>query len=213
MWNIPVIKGSTFMRRLCVTLLSLALASAGAAASDYHGFQIDDSAQQLASDALASLTAQLDVVESSGLPPGVLAQLKQTPIVVDPGLRGNPGIFAVRGGSGAVYVRPIVFDANKPILLHELLHAYHFRVLGLDRPEIQQAYQRAKGSDAFPARFQSSHFLENGKEFFAVTGTLYLFGDIQQPPFSCAALAKLDSGYLAFLAQQFGPHACRHPAG
>ena len=49
--------------------------------------------------------------------------------------------------------------------------------------------------DAFPARFQSSHFLENGKEFFAVTGTLYLFGDIQQPPFSCAALDKLDADY------------------
>jgi hypothetical protein len=203
------------MRRLCVPFLalSLALACANADAGEYHGFQIDDSAQPLAPEALASLTAQLDVVESSGLPPGVLASLKQTPIVVDPGLRGNPGIFAVREGSGAVYVRPIVFDANKPIVLHELLHAYHFRVLRLDRPEIQQAYQHAKASEAFPARFQSSHFLENGKEFFAVTGTLYLFGDIQQPPFSCTALARLDSDYLAFLAAQFGPHACRHPAG
>jgi hypothetical protein len=201
------------MRRLCASFLSLALACAGATAADYHGFQIDDSAQQLAPDALASLTAQLDVVEAVGLPASVLATLKQTPIVVDPGLRGNPGIFSVRGGSGAVYVRPIVFDANKPIVLHELLHAYHFRVLRLDRPEIQQAYEHARHSDAFPAHFQSSHFLENGKEFFAVTGTLYLFGDIQQPPFSCAALAKLDAGYLAFLAAQFGPHACRRAAG
>jgi hypothetical protein len=203
-------------RRLCATFASLVLACSNAAGGEYHGFQIDDSAQQLAPDALASLTAQLDVVESSGLPPNVLATLKQTPIVVDPGLRGNPGMFAVNrgnGGSGAVYVRPIVFDANKPIVLHELLHAYHFRVLHLDRPEIQQAYQHAKDSDSFPARFQSSHFLENGKEFFAVTGTLYLFGDIQQPPFSCAALAKLDGDYLAFLAAQFGPHTCRHPAG
>lgn len=205
------------MRRLCASFLALALplalACANAVAGEYHGFQIDDSAQPLAPEVLASLTAQLDIVESSGLPASVLAALKQTPIVVDPGLRGNPGIFAVRGGSGAVYVRPIVFDTNKPIVLHELLHAYHFRVLRLDRPEILQAYQHAKGSDAFPARFQSSHFLENGKEFFAVTGTLYLFGDIQQPPFSCAALAKLDADYLAFLAAQFGPHACRHPAG
>jgi hypothetical protein len=81
-------------------------------------------------------------------------------------------------------------------------------VLHLDRPEIQQAYQHARQDGVFPARFQSTHFLENGKEFFAVTGTLYLFGDIQQPPFSCAALARLDAAYLAFLSEQFGPHAC-----
>ena len=195
--------------RLPVAIAALAL-SASALASDYHGFHIDESAQRLAPDAQAAIASQLDIVESSGLPPAVLAALKQTPIVVDPDLRGNPGIFAVRGGLGAVYVRPAagVFAPNKPIVLHELLHAYHFRVLHLDRPEIQQAYQHAKQAGVFPPRFQSSHFLENAKEFFAVTGTLYLFGDIQQPPFSCAALGKLDAGYLAFLAEQFGPHAC-----
>lgn len=186
--------------------------SAGAMAAEYHGFQIDDSAQQLAPEARASLQAQLDIVDAVGLPPQVVAALKQTPIVVDPGLRGNPGIFAVRGGTGAVYVRPVVFAPNKPILLHELLHAYHFKVLHMDNPEIQQAYLHARQSDAFPARFQSAHFLENGKEFFAVTGTLYLFGDIQQPPFACAALAKLDPDYLAFLAAQFGPHSCHTPS-
>ena len=41
-----------------------------------------------------------------------------------------------------------------------------------------------------------------------MTATLYLFGDIQQPPFSCAALAKLDRDYLGFLNAQFGPHRC-----
>jgi hypothetical protein len=76
-------------------------------------------------------------------------------------------------------------------------------------PAIQGAYLHSEEGNAFPARFQSSHFLANGKEFFAVTGTLFLFGDTQQPPFSCAALAKLDVDYLAFLARQFGPHTCR----
>jgi hypothetical protein len=42
-----------------------------------------------------------------------------------------------------------------------------------------------------------------------VTGSLYLFGDIQQPPFRCEALASLGADYLAFLAAQFGPHQCR----
>jgi len=202
---------SLFSRRLIPFFFSFAaLAHASTALADeYHGFQIDESAGRLTADARASLQAQLDIVDAVGLPAQVVAELKTTPIVVDPDLRGNPGIFAVRGGRGAVYVQPVVFAPNKPILLHELLHAYHFSVLHLDSPEVRQAYQHARASDAFPARFQSSHFLENGKEFFAVTGTLFLFGDIQQPPFSCSALNKLDADYLAFLARQFGPHTCR----
>lgn len=198
-------------RHLLAMLAASALWVTSAAA--HEGFRIDQSKGTLSAEALASLNAQLDVVEAAGLPPQVLAAMKQTPIVVDPGLRGNVGSFAVRNGIGAVHVQPIAFAANRPILLHELLHAYHFDVLGMARPEIHQEYQRVKGSDLFPARFQSSHFLENHKEFFAVTATLYLFGDIQQPPFSCAALSKLDAGYLAFLNAQFGPPRCPALAG
>lgn len=187
---------------------ALCMAASAHAATSYHGFSIDESAGVLAVDVTASLDAQLDIVDAVGLPPAVLAAMKATPIVVDPALRGNPGVFAVRNGVGAVYIQPISFPANKPILLHELLHAYHFGTLGLNRPDIVQTYQRIRDSSVFPAQYRSSHFLENGKEFFAVTGTLYLFGDIQQPPFSCTALSKLGSDYLAFLAAQFGPHAC-----
>jgi hypothetical protein len=196
------------LRNVVVAILAAGSLSASAAPS-YHGFAIDQSARPMAPAALASLNAQLDMVEAAGLPPAVLAALKSTPIIVDPDLRGNPGIFAVRNGAGAVYVQPLSFPANKPILLHELLHAYHFGTLGLNRPEIIQTYQRVRDSDLFPPQFRSAHFLENGKEFFAVTGTLYLFGDIQQPPFSCTALAKLGDDYLAFLAAQFGPHVCK----
>lgn len=94
------------MRRLFACLAFLMLCAAGTAA-EYHGFQIDDRARQLAPDALASLTAQLDIVEAVGLPPAVLQVMKETPLVVDPELRGQPGIFAVRRDLGAVYVRPI----------------------------------------------------------------------------------------------------------
>lgn len=194
--------------RRSVAFLGLATLCIAVHADSYHGFSIDQSARPLAPDVMASLTAQLDIVDAVGLPPAVLAALKTTPIIVDPALRGNPGIFAVRGGAGAVYVQPIAFPANKPILLHELLHAYHFGTLGLERPEIVQTYERTRDSNLFPPQFKASHFLENRKEFFAVTGTLYLFGDIQQPPFTCNALARLDPDYQAFLAAQFGVHTC-----
>jgi hypothetical protein len=186
----------------------LVLAASPTFAADYHGFRIDESRAQLSPDEQASLFRQLDIIEAAALPPAVLDAMKQTPVIVDPELRGNPGIFAVRNGVPSVYVRPLDFPPNKPILLHEFLHAYHFGVIHLDRAEVQEEFQLTKRSSLFPARFQSSHFLENAKEFFAVTGTLYLFGNIQQPPFDCTALSRLRPQYLAFLREQFGPSHC-----
>jgi hypothetical protein len=188
-------------------------ASLGAGAAEYHGFQIDESAQPggLPPRVMASLHEQLDIVEAVGLPAPVLGALKQTKILVDPDLRGNPGVFLVQRGEGAVRVRPVVFPENKPILLHELLHAYHFNVLTMRNPEVAHGYEYAKEHNLFP-QYQAAHFMENQKEYFAVTGTLYLFGDIQQPPFSCGALAGLGADYLAFLAAQFGPHECHSKA-
>jgi hypothetical protein len=186
----------------------MVLAASHALAAEYNGFKIDEAKAGLSSEARESLLKQLDIIESAALPPAVLDAMKQTPIVVDPDLRGNPGIFAVRDGVPSVHVQPIEFPASKPILLHEFLHAYHFRVIHLDRPEIQEEFQLVKHSSLFPARFQSSHFLENAKEFFAVTGTLYLFGNIQQPPFDCKALSRLRPQYLKFLESQFGAPRC-----
>jgi hypothetical protein len=123
-------------------------------------------------------------------------------------LRANPAVFSTGDGKGVVYIRPVVFAQNKPVILHELLHAYHFAVLGFDRAEIKVAYQHARNAGHFPERFLAAHFLQNEQEFFAVTATLYLFGDIQQPPFSCTALSQLDEAYLAFLSTTFGPHTC-----
>jgi hypothetical protein len=201
-------------RQLSMLFAAIALWNNPAVGAGNPGrFQVDQSKQALSADAMASLEAQLRIVESVGLPPAILASMKNTAIVVDPDLTGNPGIFAVRNGIGAVYIRPVAFSADKPILLHELLHAYHFSTLGMGRPEIRQAFERVQKDNPFPARYKSAHFLENPKEFFAVTATLYLFGDIQQAPFSCAALAKLDKDYLGFLDAQFGLHRCASLAG
>jgi hypothetical protein len=199
-----------FLALLAGALFSLA----ASAAPDFHGFKVDDSlldAGQKAAFAGAatdSLLGQLKIVEAVGLPPAVLETFRQTPIVVDPALRGNPGVFMVRDGEGIVRIQPRRFPDNKPILLHELLHAYHFKVLTMRNRDVQDAYQRALADGRFPPAYRGSHFLENAKEYFAVTGTLYLFGDIQQPPFRCTELAKLGTAYLDFLAAQFGPHAC-----
>jgi hypothetical protein len=61
----------------------------------------------------------------------------------------------------------------------------------------------------YPLRFQQRpNFLSNEKEFFAVTGTIYLFGKIQQVPFTCETMSKSDPAYMAFLESTFGHHEC-----
>jgi hypothetical protein len=203
-------KTNAFLLSLLFLLMPPAMADI-----QYHGFTIDDQLlgdddkARFASQSAPSVIAQLGMVEAAGLPPEILAFFKRTPILVDPNLRGNPGFFTVRGGAGAVQIQPIVFPANKPILLHELLHAYHFHVLSLQNKPIIDAYDLALRNDAYPAQFRKAHFLENAKEYFAVTATIFLFGPVQQPPFNCAVLSHSDPAYLAFLATTFGKHDCR----
>ena len=199
------------------TLLGFCLCVAAGSAMadmDYQGFHVDEqllgSEQQsaFASADAPSVSRQFDIVDGVGLPPDVLSFLKSVKIVVDPALRGNPGVFSVESGQGMVRIQPIVFEADKPILLHELLHAYHYAVLSLKNPAIRSAYALAKDGNVYPAAYQRAHFLENEKEFFAVTGTIYLYKNIHQPPFNCTLISSSDPAYLAFLEHTFGKHEC-----
>jgi hypothetical protein len=86
-------------------------------------------------------------------------------------------------------------------------NAAHFHALPR-HPAILEGFEAASRAGMYPPEFHRSHFLENPKEFFAVTDTIYLFGRIQQPPFNCNVLAKNDPTYLAFLEKTFGRHEC-----
>ena len=201
------------MRALLLSLLCL-LSPFALADQAHHGFTLDDHLLDTGQKAafagapFVSVAEQLDIVEASGLPPEILAFFKKTRIIVDPSVRGNPGIFDVRNGEPAVRIQPIVFPANKPIVLHELMHAYHLAVLTLKNPDILRAFDAASRPGKYPQAYQRAHFLQNEKEFFAVTSTIYLFGKIQQPPFDCAILSKDDPAYLDFLEKTFGRHEC-----
>lgn len=199
------------LRALLLAALFL-LSPAAMADFDNRGFTIDDrllDSEQKASfstGAAPSLTRQLAIVESVGLPPTMLEFFKQTKVVIDPAFRGQAGKFSVQNGEGVVTLPLTALAPNRPVLLHEFLHAYHFK-LG-PTPAIRDAFEAASRSGVYPPQFQRAHFLENAREYFAVTGTIYLFGQIQQPPFDCKILAKNDPGYLAFLENTFGRHEC-----
>jgi hypothetical protein len=95
---------------------------------------------------------------------------------------------------------------HKPILLHELLHALHNQRLphGFDNPRIRQFYERAKLLNVYNAK---SHMMSNDREFFACTGTTYLFGVTAQEPFKREKIEENQPAYFEFLQKLFGPNA------
>src|SRR6202012_5444139 len=78
--------------------------------------------------------------------------------------------------TGVIMIRPsTLLDRNKtrPILLHELLHAYHDRILpgGFSNPAAQSWFTQASG--LYPA---DQYLMTNNREFFAVTASVFLSG-------------------------------------
>ena len=188
-------------------------ASGAVVASDathYHGFLIESGADGTTLDVdHPSLARQIAIVEAVGVPDEVLAFFRSVPIRVVRDLQRPPGEFLAGPRGGFVRILPDGMATDRPILLHELLHAYHADVVGLQNADIEAAYATARRSTDYPSRYRSAHFLENSREYFAVTSTIFLFGPIQQPPFDCTVPKTTEPEYLAFLATRFGPHDCR----
>jgi len=78
------------------------------------------------------------------------------------------------------------------LLLHELAHAYHDRVLGFDQPEIRRAFQHAENSGSYDKvkRFNGksividkAYAMSNHKEYFAELSEAY-FGKNDFFPFN-----------------------------
>jgi len=88
-------------------------------------------------------------------------------------------------------------------LLHELLHAYHFRVLpgALQNPDVQRFYGIARQNELYPL---DAYVLKNVQEYFAVTGSLYLWRNVDRPPFNRATLRDKQPVYYQWLGDLFG---------
>jgi hypothetical protein len=156
---------------------------------------------------LPSLLQQFDIVEQVGVPEEVLGFFRSVPILIDPSVTSGKGHAQMVNGRPVVRLLPTELPRDRPILLHELLHAYHFEKLGRT-PAIRAAYQQARNG-IYPKKYANAHFLENPKEYFAVIASIFLYGKkIDQPPYNCGISAKQQPEFIAFLAEQFGPHPC-----
>jgi Mlc titration factor MtfA (ptsG expression regulator) len=92
-------------------------------------------------------------------------------------------------------IRPAMLRyASDPVMLHELLHAYHARLMpnGFENRGIEQFYKDA-------------YALKNHREFFAVTASIFLAGnDAVHEPKTRAILKEKQPDYFKYLVGLFG---------
>lgn len=170
----------------------------------YRGFTVDASAVRDIANFKAvegSLKHQIDIVADCGASPAISGFFKSQEIVVKPGQSDGGGHFS--SNSKGVTVDATVQAPEKPVILHELLHAYHFRVLpgALQNPDIQRFYDIARENELYPP---DSYVLKNVQEFFAVTASLYLWGNVDRPPHTRENLREKQPVYYKWLGQLFG---------
>ncbi|WP_079538072.1 hypothetical protein [Bradyrhizobium lablabi] len=149
----------------------------------------------------ASLRHQIDIVADCGVSPTILSFFKSQEVVIKPGQGDGGGHFSK--DSKGVTIDAAVQAPEKPVLLHELLHAYHFRVLpgALQNPDLVMFYNNARDGGLYPA---DAHVLKNVQEFFAVTGSLYLWGNVDRPPRTRENLREKQPAYYKWLGELFG---------
>ncbi|MCP3384998.1 MULTISPECIES: hypothetical protein [unclassified Bradyrhizobium] len=196
-------------RRLVLAGAAILLGTRAAVAQSgptftYRGITVDTSAAQSQpdiKDVVTSLKHQIDIVVECGAKPEIMTFFKSQPVSVKPGQGDGGGHFSskVQG----VTVDAAVVAPEKPVLLHELLHAYHFRVLpgALQNPDLVRFYGIARQNELYPP---DSYVLKNVQEFFAVTGSLYLWGNVDRPPNNRATLHEKQPVYYQWLGDLFG---------
>ena len=96
------------------------------------------------------------------------------------------------------------------VVLHELAHAYHDRVLGFDEPRIRAAYEKFRDSGKYksvltsPGPMREHYALTNEKEFFAEMTESY-FGTNDFYPFVAGELKQAEPELFALMREIWGP--------
>jgi len=182
------------------------------AAQTYRGFTIDASALEQQANLAAILAAtkeQIDIVHDVGLPPEILSFVQSVKFELVPAgtfKRPTPGIYKGRQEQSVQVSAAIIDTGHKPVLLHELMHAYHDQRIehGFKNEIILGLYRNAQTIPAYAAK---SHMMSNEKEYFACSATAYLFGVTAQEPFNREKIKQTQPACSDYLKKLFGPNA------
>ena len=119
----------------------------------------------------------------------------------------NPNFvdLAADAGPGVIKLRPNMLKyAEDPVILHELLHAYHAKLMagGLDNLGIKAMYAQTVSKNVFP---KEEYAMKNAQEFFAVTASVFLADkESLHEPHTRARLKEKMPKYYKFLVELFG---------
>jgi hypothetical protein len=119
----------------------------------------------------------------------------------------NPNFvdLAADAGTGVIKLRPNMLKyAEDPVILHELLHAYHAKLMagGLENLGIKAMYAQAVSKNVLP---KDEYAMANPQEFFAVTASVFLAGKGSlHEPHTRAQLKEKMPKYYKFLVELFG---------
>jgi hypothetical protein len=184
-------------------LLALTAAPAFAADGDvfqYRGFTVDMTAAEARKrDAVSAyIRQQIDLVESLNIREEIKVWFRSVRLTVDPALN-MPG----RVDRNGLTLNDAVSPPENPVLLHELLHVYQARRLAgaRDNPHLVAAFDQARSNSDWPAQ---AYMLSNINEFFAMTGSVALWGRAARPPSTRARLKAAMPDWYAFLVGEFG---------
>jgi hypothetical protein len=129
-------------------------------------------------------------------------------------VNSDPVALAVDTNLGVIMVRPVMLGASstyaqRPVMLHELLHAYHNRIVprGFKNAGILLHYNRAKDGQLYPAE---AYLTTNEREFFAVTASVFLYGN--DGPITRPTLKEKQPDYYKYLVYVFGFDPDRAPS-
>lgn len=188
----------------------LATQGVDAGSETYRGYRLDLSSLGAAPDGARLRRAaehQVDIVEATGLDDRTKAFLRSFPVTV----RSGSGAGSHYSGGDGVTIAVEDPGDDRPILLHEFLHVYHFRLLsgGKGNPDIRTFYERARTGGLYPA---GAYTLRNPQEFFAMTASAFLHGHLAREPFTHEALRRKQPIYDRYLARLFGTSGARGPS-
>ena len=172
----------------------------------HRGFTIDVTEVTSAADyasVIAAMKGQLDVVANVKMPAAAHAFLRTVPIVMQD-ITGRP-----RYGAGRVVIpmrSEAPYGSDRPIVLHELCHAYHDLKLaaGFGNPTIRGFYEQAKLGGKFPA---DSYMLSSITEYFAMMTSVFLHGSAARDPFVRDSIRVKQPAMYDWLVKEFGERA------
>jgi hypothetical protein len=172
---------------------------------ELRGMTVDIGAMQTASNLqqmLDSLSRQIEIAEIAVQDPEQLAFLKSIPLVWR--ASAAPQSENAAYGRGTILLASQIYSPEKPVLLHELMHAYHDLRLpdGFANSDIQALYEQALASGQFPA---GSYMLQARGEYFAMMASVYLHGSAARDPFTREAVREKQPDFYAWMESEFGP--------